>query len=58
MPELNWIGKGAVVRHNAEVQYRLLEPVGELSCGEASSGNLLVEGDNLHALTAARSNHS
>jgi site-specific DNA-methyltransferase (adenine-specific)/adenine-specific DNA-methyltransferase len=52
MPELNWIGKAAVVRHHAEVPYRLLEPVAELSGGAADSGNLIVEGDNLHALKA------
>jgi site-specific DNA-methyltransferase (adenine-specific)/adenine-specific DNA-methyltransferase len=30
MPGLNWIGKDAVVRHHAEVPFRLLEPVPEL----------------------------
>ncbi len=66
MPTLNWIGKEAVVRHHKEVPFRLLEPVPELSCekvgaGEtancaancsAVSGNLIVQGDNLHALKA------
>lgn len=52
MPTLNWIGKDAVVRHHRDVPYRLLEPVPELSCGEADSGNLIVQGDNLHALKA------
>ena len=32
--------------------FRLLEPVPDLSCGEADSGNLIVQGDNLHALKA------
>ncbi len=50
MPTLNWIGKEAVVRHHKEVPFRLLEPVPELSCGD--SGNLIVQGDNLHALKA------
>jgi len=59
MPVLNWIGKEAVVKHHKEVPFRLLEPVPELSCGEAGvssphvskgfSENLIVEGDNLHA---------
>ena len=31
---------------------RLLEPVPALSCGGAGSGNLIVQGDNLHALKA------
>ena len=62
MPTLNWIGKDAVVKHHKDVPYRLLEPVAELSCGKvgagdtakdaAASGNLIVQGDNLHALKA------
>lgn len=58
MPTLNWIGKEAVVKHHKEVPFRLLEPVAELSCshrplagdgpGERASGNLIVQGDNLH----------
>ncbi len=58
MPTLNWIGKEAVVRHHKEVPFRLLEPEPELSCervgadGTAASGNLIVQGDNLHALKA------
>jgi adenine-specific DNA-methyltransferase len=52
MPTLNWIGKEAVVKHHKDVPYRLLEPVPELSCGETASGNLIVQGDNLHALKA------
>lgn len=52
MPVLNWIGKEAVVKHHRDVPFRLLEPVEELSCGDADSGNLIVQGDNLHALKA------
>ena len=52
MPVLDWIGKPAVVKHHRDVPYRLLEPVRELSCGPADSGNLIVQGDNLHALKA------
>ncbi len=52
MPTLNWIGKEAVVKHHKDVPFRLLEPVPDLSCGEADSGNLIVQGDNLHALKA------
>ncbi|MEY3201962.1 MAG: hypothetical protein RIR70_1512 [Pseudomonadota bacterium] len=52
MPTLNWIGKEAVVKHHKEVPFRLLEPVPGLSCGPADSGNLIVHGDNLHALKA------
>ena len=52
MPTLDWIGKDAVVKHHKDVPYRLLEPVAELSCGDPASGNLIVQGDNLHALKA------
>ncbi|WP_225781174.1 site-specific DNA-methyltransferase [Xenophilus sp. Marseille-Q4582] len=52
MPTLNWIGKEAVVKHHKDVPFRLLEPVPDLSCGPADSGNLIVQGDNLHALKA------
>jgi adenine-specific DNA-methyltransferase len=52
MPTLNWIGKDAVVKHHKDVPFRLLEPVPELSCGDPNSGNLIVQGDNLHALKA------
>ncbi len=52
MPSLNWIGKDAVVKHHKDVPFRLLEPVQSLSCGDAESGNLIVQGDNLLALKA------
>jgi adenine-specific DNA-methyltransferase len=52
MPTLNWIGKEAVVKHHKEVPFRLLEPVPDLSCGDSGIGNLIVQGDNLHALKA------
>lgn len=52
MPTLNRIGKEAVVRHHQEVPFRRVEPVPELCCGDSDSGNLIVQGDNLHALKA------
>ncbi|MFZ1573641.1 MAG: site-specific DNA-methyltransferase [Chromatiaceae bacterium] len=55
MPTLNWIGKDAVVRHHREVPFRLLEPVPALSCvpdQDSGDSNLIVQGDNLHALKA------
>jgi len=52
MPTLDWIGKKAVLNHHREVPFHLLKEVPELSAGEADSGNLLVEGDNLLALKA------
>ncbi|MFK5949972.1 MAG: site-specific DNA-methyltransferase [Methylococcales bacterium] len=52
MPTLDWIGKQAVVKHHKDVPYRLLEPVKKLSHGDPDSGNLIIQGDNLHALKA------
>jgi len=53
VPTLNWIGKASVVKHHQEVPLRLLEPMPEHSCGcPADNGNLIVRGDNLHALKA------
>lgn len=52
MPTLNWIGKQAVEKHHLEIPYRLLEYDETLSVGDKESGNLLVQGDNLHALKA------
>lgn len=34
MPVLNWIGKDAVVAHDAQVPFRLLHDVPELACPE------------------------
>ena len=50
---LNWIGKEAVVKHHKEVPFRTLQPLEELSCGDATipeNENLIVQGGNLHAL--------
>lgn len=52
MPTLDWIGKKAVLNHHREVPYRLLKCDPKLSVGDPGSGNLLVQGDNLHALKA------
>lgn len=52
MPTLNWIGKEAVEKHHLEIPYRLLEYDDSLSGGDKESGNLLIQGDNLHALKA------
>ena len=52
MPTLEWIGKSAVLNHHREVPYRLLKNGETLSAGDAGTGNLLVQGDNLEALKA------
>lgn len=53
MPELTWIGKAKVVRHDRDVPFRLLEtPAGQpLPITEtAERENLIIQGDNLDAL--------
>ena len=52
MPTLDWIGKKAVINHHHEVPFHLLTEAPDFSVGDAGSGNLLVEGDNLVALKA------
>ncbi len=52
MPTLSWIGKEAVEKHHLEIPYRLLEYDDSLSAGDKESGNLIIQGDNLHALKA------
>lgn len=51
MPSLNWIGKEAVVNHDKEVPFKLLEKVPSASVGKESK-NLVIHGDNLEALKA------
>ena len=52
MPLLDWLNKDAALKQVNKVPYRLLQPVPELSCGDANSGNMLIQGDNLDALKA------
>ena len=51
MATLNWIGKEAVVNHDKEVPFKLLEKVPGASVGNGSK-NLVIHGDNLEALKA------
>lgn len=51
MATLNWIGKEAVVNHDKEVPFKLLEKVPAASVGKESK-NLVIHGDNLEALKA------
>lgn len=52
MPTLDWIGKKAVENHHNEIPFRLLKSDKNLSVGNPEEGNLIVQGDNLHALKA------
>ena len=48
MPTLNWIGKDKVIHHLEDVPFRVLEH--RYTYGAADSGNMIIRGDNLHAL--------
>ena len=52
MPLLHWLTRERDARAASRTPYRLLEEVRELSAGDADSGNLLIQGDNLEALKA------
>lgn len=52
MPILDRMTRGEDVRAAAQVPYRLLEAVPSLDGGDAASGNMLIQGDNLDALKA------
>ena len=50
MPELHWLGDENAKREARRVPYRMLESVETV--GDASTGNMLIQGDNLEALKA------
>lgn len=53
MPELNFKGKEFVYNHHLTVPFRPLEPHADKGIGQpAMDGNLIIHGDNLHALKA------
>ena len=58
MPVLEWPGKAAVARVTAGAPAAALEEVPELCHGAADSGNLIVQGDNLHVLAALLPRHA
>ena len=52
MPTLSWVSRDEDLKSAAAAPYRLLEAVPELGAGDAASGNMLIQGDNLDALKA------
>ena len=64
MPTLHWIGKDKVINHHMDVPFKVLEHKYTFDNGkqteasplrgglEGASGNKLIHGDNLVALTA------
>lgn len=58
MPILNWLNKEQAVTTARNCSYRLLKQVPELSYGEPSTDNMLIQGDNLEALKALIPTHT
>jgi adenine-specific DNA-methyltransferase len=52
MPKLDWLTRPEDEKTAANVPYRLLEAVPELSYGDEQTENMLIKGDNLEALKA------
>jgi adenine-specific DNA-methyltransferase len=52
MPTLNWLNDDVARHISSQVPYRLLEAVPDLSYGDPTTGNMLIQGDNLNALKA------
>lgn len=52
MPTLHWLTRDQDVQTVKGVPYRLLEEVSALAAGDANTGNMLIQGDNLEALKA------
>jgi adenine-specific DNA-methyltransferase len=52
MPTLTWLTRETDLRKAQKVPYRLLEHADDLSYGDAETGNMLIQGDNLDALKA------
>jgi adenine-specific DNA-methyltransferase len=52
MPELHFKGKEYVYNHHLTVPYRPLVPDTDRSLGGTDQENLVIQGDNLHALKA------
>ena len=50
MPTLSWLTRDDDIKAASKVPYRLLEADAALSAGDAASGNMLIQGDNLDAL--------
>jgi len=52
MPKLDWLTRPEDEKTAANVPYRLLEAVPELSYGDEQTENMLIQGNNLEALKA------
>lgn len=52
MPILQWLDREKTIKQVNKVPYRLLEVDAKLSYGDATSQNMVIQGDNLEALKA------
>ncbi len=53
MPEFNWLGKKSIERHHNNIYFKQFIKVEDKSVNpEKSNGNMLIHGDNLHAIKA------
>lgn len=52
MPILHWLNRDDSIKAAVRVPYRLLEADAALSHGDPATENMLIQGDNLHALKA------
>jgi adenine-specific DNA-methyltransferase len=50
LPTLDWLTRDNDLKASQRVPYRLLDAVPDLLHGDADTPNMLIEGDNLHAL--------
>ncbi|MEL7797192.1 MULTISPECIES: site-specific DNA-methyltransferase [Idiomarina] len=58
MPILKWLTRDEDVRAAETAPYRLMEEVPELSAGDSTSTNMVIQGDNLDALKALLPYHA
>jgi len=52
MPVLHWLDRNKTLATTPKVPCRILRVDDDLSCGDVGSGNMLIQGGNLHALKA------
>ena len=50
MPIFHWLTREKDLKLSGQVPYRLTEPVDNYSYGDMTTGNMLIQGDNIDAL--------
>ena len=49
MPTLHWLTRETALKLSGQAPYRLLESLDDLSYGDPTTGNMLIQGDKLDA---------